>query len=721
MKYVDRRRVSPPRILTGSEAQAYRTSIAAYLSAGSLDYRPPEPPRQIYYDREVREKLHALFEGACAYCETPLTPVSELNIDHYRPISGAVTRMGARPGRSPPDPRRYVWLALDWENLFPACHACLRGKRNFFPVSRKPADGPEDDLAREYPVLLNPCLDHPAEHLALVEGGVLKGRDSRGATTIELLALNRVELVEQRGMLLRQAGLDRRAQLDPMAVRAAVPAMLRPGQPFRGAIAMALLDALPPNHPFQAWRRRELSHDDIGRAIAAIHPDGPQQPMAEARPELIEASEQRYLRQIEIENFKGIRHLVLDFPEAGKKGGKAAGSLAILGDNGIGKTSILQATALAAMGVNRARKDVLKPSDCLSHDAEEGRIVLRFRDTDRTNLIQFDRSSDRFKGNAAFAMTVLGYGAYRLPAHGPTRRIRRGTDARVHSLFDERALVNGPYGIEYDLRRLGPEERLQRGHNVARALNALFDGLADARTGESGEVGIWQQGRIAPMAQLSSGFKSILSLATDVMDVMYKRWGGLESAQALILVDEVDAHLHPAWRLRVIEDLRRAFPLSQMLVTSHDPLVLRGLAAGEVRLLHRGDGGELRALKPAVPSFDGLTIDQMLTSDLFGLRSTYGNEIAAASAEYYALLAKASPSADDELRMAELREQVDLYGVSGRTRRERLLYAVIDRQLAKLEAKRQQPGDAWDTELVDQLLAEFEIAEAAEDGPAFTA
>ena len=55
------------------------------------------------------------------------------------------------------------------------------------------------------------------------------------------------------------------------------------------------------------------------------------------------------------------------------------------------------------------------------------------------------------------------------------------------------------------------------------------------------------------MPQLSSGFKSILALATDVMDVMYKRWGGLESAQALILVDEIDAHLHPSWRLRVIE------------------------------------------------------------------------------------------------------------------------------------------------------------------------
>lgn len=551
----------------------------------------------------------------------------------------------------------------------------------------------------------------------MVEGGILRGRTARGATTIELLSLNRAELVGQRRDLLRQSGLQERGPADRETARLAVPAMLRPSQPFRGIVTIALFTALPASHPFMAWRRRrDLSFEDIRRVIAAIQSDEPERSRRQANPVPIETSEQRYLRRIEIENFKGIRQLVLDFPEGGKQAGKAAGSLAILGDNGTGKTSILQATALAAMGLDRAREDTLKPSDCLPNDAQAGKIILHFLDTDQINVIRFDRSSDRFEGETPIAMTVLGYGAYRLPAHGPTHHIRRRTDARVHSLFDERALVNGPYGIETDLRRLRRPERLQRGHNVASTLNALFDGLADARTDDNGNVGIFQDGMLFPIPQLSSGFKSVLALATDVMDVMYKRWGGLESAQALILIDEIDAHLHPSWRLRVVEDLKRAFPLSQLLVTSHDPLVLRGLASEEVRLLDRGDGRALRALRPAVPTFDGLTVDQLLTSDLFGLRSTYSNDISIAAAEYYALLAKGAPSDEDEQRMAELRAQVDLYGISGRTRRERLLYAVIDRHLAKAAAKKTVPGDAWDREVVDQLLAEFEEAEAAEDG-----
>jgi len=697
-------------------ADAYRRSAGDYLSRGSLDYRPPDLPNHIIQDPELREKLHNLFEGSCAYCETHL-PDFDFEVDHYRPISGAVTGRGVNGETETPNLRRYLWLALEWENLFPACKACLRGKRNFFPVTRKAADGPEDDLSREHPVLLNPCVDHPAEHLNMVEGGILRGRTARGATTIELLSLNRAELVGQRRDLLRQSGLQERGPADRETARLAVPAMLRPSQPFRGIVAIALFTALPASHPFMAWRRRrDLSFEDIRRVIAAIQSDEPERSRRQANPVPIETSEQRYLRRIEIENFKGIRQLVLDFPEGGKQAGKAAGSLAILGDNGTGKTSILQATALAAMGLDRAREDTLKPSDCLPNDAQAGKIILHFLDTDQINVIRFDRSSDRFEGETPIAMTVLGYGAYRLPAHGPTHHIRRRTDARVHSLFDERALVNGPYGIETDLRRLRRPERLQRGHNVASTLNALFDGLADARTDDNGNVGIFQDGMLFPIPQLSSGFKSVLALATDVMDVMYKRWGGLESAQALILIDEIDAHLHPSWRLRVVEDLKRAFPLSQLLVTSHDPLVLRGLASEEVRLLDRGDGRALRALRPAVPTFDGLTVDQLLTSDLFGLRSTYSNDISIAAAEYYALLAKGAPSDEDEQRMAELRAQVDLYGISGRTRRERLLYAVIDRHLAKAAAKKTVPGDAWDREVVDQLLAEFEEAEAAEDG-----
>ena len=59
------------------------------------------------------------------------------------------------------------------------------------------------------------------------------------------------------------------------------------------------------------------------------------------------------------------------------------------------------------------------------------------------------------------------------------------------------------------------------------------------------------------------------------------------------MIDEIDAHLHPSWQRRIIPTLLRHFPRLQIFCSTHSPLMLAGLKAGQVQLLRRGDDGKV--------------------------------------------------------------------------------------------------------------------------------
>src|SRR3546814_15479912 len=110
-----------------------------------------------------------------------------------------------------------------------------------------------------------------------------------------------------------------------------------------------------------------------------------------------------------------------------------------------------------------------------------------------------------------------------------------------------------------------------------------------------------------------------------------EKGSSLANARALVLVDEIEAHLHPRWKLRIMKGLREALPNVTFIVTTHDPLCLRGLGANEVMVLRRiqqdvrPNSEDLPYVVDSlikIPSIDSLTIEQLLTSDLFQLFST---------------------------------------------------------------------------------------------------
>ena len=100
-------------------------------------------------------------------------------------------------------------------------------------------------------------------------------------------------------------------------------------------------------------------------------------------------------------------------------------------------------------------------------------------------------------------------------------------------------------------------------------------------------------GRIAPFSQLSDGYRNVVSLVADLAwraAVLNPHHGAEAGTRALgiVLIDEIDLHLHPAWQRRIVPDLRRAFPSLQFVATTHSPQVVASVRRDEIRLLANG-------------------------------------------------------------------------------------------------------------------------------------
>ncbi len=108
-----------------------------------------------------------------------------------------------------------------------------------------------------------------------------------------------------------------------------------------------------------------------------------------------------------------------------------------------------------------------------------------------------------------------------------------------------------------------------------------------------------QDGEVRRMSMglLSDGYRTTLSMVADIayrMALLNPALGErvLEETPGVVLIDEVDLHLHPLWQARILADLRDIFPRVQFIVTTHAPVVISSVTSSHIRLL--GDGDEAR-------------------------------------------------------------------------------------------------------------------------------
>ena len=99
-----------------------------------------------------------------------------------------------------------------------------------------------------------------------------------------------------------------------------------------------------------------------------------------------------------------------------------------------------------------------------------------------------------------------------------------------------------------------------------------------------------------PIQKVSQGTFSIISIVIVIYNYLRARYPSVKDTevtarQAIVFIDEVDAHLHPAWQQKIINILRNTFPAVQFFITAHSPLVVAGSRKGEVAVLRKTQKG----------------------------------------------------------------------------------------------------------------------------------
>jgi hypothetical protein len=189
-----------------------------------------------------------------------------------------------------------------------------------------------------------------------------------------------------------------------------------------------------------------------------------------------------------------------------------------------------------------------------------------------------------------------------------------------------------------------------------------------------------------PLRRLGFGYQSQVAWLVDFASRMFERYPDSPdplAEPAVVLLDEIDLHMHPRWQRQIIGFLTERCPATQFIVTAHSPLVVQAAAGANIVLLRREGDHVVIDNDPEV--LDNWRVDQILTSELFGLESARPPQIEEPIKERRALLAKSRLTSRDRARLAELEAEIGELP-AGESAEDRRAMELIRRAAAKLQS-----------------------------------
>ncbi|MBM3734816.1 MAG: hypothetical protein FJW39_03445 [Acidobacteria bacterium] len=323
------------------------------------------------------------------------------------------------------------------------------------------------------------------------------------------------------------------------------------------------------------------------------------------------------VERIVLENFRLFHRLELDLRHTSRLPGNWT---CIAGINGAGKSSIVQAIALAVLGDELGRELGGKWLDrCRRIDNAskyDAKIEVVFRDPGgRERVTRLDIMSDGSLWSPPESKSFGGELRNRVClAYGATRNLSPSAELHTSTKSDD---VRSMMTVFDPLARLANAEsvlRLTSAPLFQSLIRQVFDKeveVAERTSGIQFRVG----GReVVEAVDLPDGFRTSAAWLADLCAAWMKKRPELASRpdpaliEAIVVIDEVDLHLHPSLQRSLVPRLRAALPRVQWIVTTHSPLVLANFDSSEIIALDRSAEGGIRKLDRQIMGF---TTDQI--------------------------------------------------------------------------------------------------------------
>ena len=339
------------------------------------------------------------------------------------------------------------------------------------------------------------------------------------------------------------------------------------------------------------------------------------------------------IKRIEMQSFRGIGNMVLKFQEKEPN--------VIIGINGVGKSSILECIAIL---LSRYTKPVQYPTTSgrlfqetdISTGSEETRNQITVETdkgevswcvskqkkkrsknsgSDLNELRNFiEETQENLKNNSEYNLPVIvHYGVNRAVLEIPLRGRKKYSNERVsayeQSLDSVQINFNNFFLWFRKLEDLENEQRLDDSNflnhqleAVRQAIYSLITGLSNLRIRRSPlRMTVKKQDRELNVNQLSDGEKCLLAMVGDLARRLAIANPGLDDpllGDGIVLIDEIELHLHPRWQRDIIPALKKTFPNCQFIVTTHSPQVISHVHPEGVFILERDEEQGLIIMSP---------------------------------------------------------------------------------------------------------------------------
>ena len=340
-----------------------------------------------------------------------------------------------------------------------------------------------------------------------------------------------------------------------------------------------------------------------------------------------------YFERTEIQNFKGVEKMKLEF---------SSGVNLLIGNNGVGKTTVLEALALSMQNyfnrMNGITKKSIKKNDVhftsnLVGDASQHRVysnptVIK----SKINLDSMEYSSEisredetnatrtKYVGKelAAAGRELLNSQTEILPVicYFSTSRVvdtqkvstssvgknklndrRCGYMDCLNATLDRKALTDWAFKMAMAEYRKGMPIAEYEAFKKAvgtfmQKMNDLDEIPLVEYTRDFEDITYTENGKTMLVNYLSAGYQSLLWMLMEIsfrIALLNPEMSDYSQAEGIVLIDEIDMHLHPRWQWKILDALHNSFPKIQFIAATHSPIII--LSFKDAKLLSIGQNG----------------------------------------------------------------------------------------------------------------------------------